>query len=258
MTKWTVRIFLLLAIIISLGILRVDETNAQGPTPGAIWTTSGGCGDEQQNVNQYETGETVWINGRGFIPGTYPWSIQGQPGGASGDPNIIVASGNVTTNAFGAFCFPAYTIPADDWGTYNVNVCVKSDNYRVSQQPTPTDPTPTDPTPTDPTPTDPTPTDPTPTDPTPTDPTPTDPTPTDPTPTDPTPTDPTPTDPTPTDPTPTDPTPTYPTPIITQTPVPVTPPATGGPFDPSLFLYATIAFGLISLSSLFLWKKRVE
>lgn len=218
MIKWTVRTLVLLATIISLGILRVGETSGQFPTPGAIWTTRGGCGDDQQDVNQYETGETVWINGRGFIPGSYPWSIKGQPGGASGDPNTVVASGYITTDANGAFCFAAYTIPADDWGTYNVNVCVKGDSYRVNQQPTPTDPTPTDPTPTDPTPT----------------------------------------DPTPTNPTPTDPTPTDPTPIFTQTPMPVKPPATGGPFDPSLFLYATIAFGLISLGSFVLWKKRVE
>ena len=217
--KWTLRTFILLVTIISLGIWCVGETSAQ--TPGAIWTTKGGCGDPEQNVNLYEIGEDVWINGSGFIPETYPWSIEGQPGGASGDPNIVVASGSVTTDASGAFCFPAYTVAEDDWGTYNVTVGNKGDNYRVNQEPTPTSTLTNTPTYT-PTGT---------------------------------------VTPTATSTNTLTITPTSgvtATPTLTKTPAPVQPPATGGPFDPSLFLYASIGFGLISLSSFVLWKKKVE
>lgn len=103
---------------------------------GAIWTTANDCGDESQDVNHYVTGEQVYINGAGFSPNTtYPWEIKGKPGGASGDPNIVVASGTITTDANGAFCFNAYTIPPDDWGEYQVKVSNKGDNYRVTQLP---------------------------------------------------------------------------------------------------------------------------
>ena len=199
MVKWTIRSIMLLATIVSLGILRVGETSGQNP--GAIWTTRNGCGTEQQDVNLYETGETVYINGSGFIPGTYPWSIKGQPGGASGDPNTVVASGNVTTPTN----TPTNT-PIDD---REYIVPIKKTHHPIH---TPTN-TPTGTLPPTATLTN---------------------------------------------------TPTVivttntPTLTLTQTPVPVQPPATGGPFDPSLFLYATIGFGLISLSSFILWKKKIE
>lgn len=103
---------------------------------GAIWTTANDCGDESQDVNHYVTGEQVYINGAGFSPNTtYPWEIKGKAGGASGDPNIVVASGTITTNSNGAFCFNAYTIQPDDWGEYQVKVSNKGDNYRVTQLP---------------------------------------------------------------------------------------------------------------------------
>src|SRR5687767_7360407 len=74
---------------------------------GAIWTTNGNCGTPQ-NVNQYAIGDNIFINGSGFDAGNYTWTITGQPGNASADPNIDVASGIQTVNAPGTFCFNAY------------------------------------------------------------------------------------------------------------------------------------------------------
>ena len=91
-----------------------------------------------QDANQYDHGATVYIHGENFDPSTsYGWSITGQPGGASGDPGATVASGSESTDAAGTFCFAAYTIANDDWGTYTVDVddANKNDNYRVNGEP---------------------------------------------------------------------------------------------------------------------------
>jgi hypothetical protein len=119
---------------------------------GAIWTTTGSCG-APQNSNHYQAGDKIYINGSGFNAGDHDWHIKGQPGGASGDPGDTVASGTVTVDSSGAFCFAAYTVKSDDWGEYSVKVGNKGDNYHVDGEPTvaPTDPpteAPTD-TPTD-------------------------------------------------------------------------------------------------------------
>jgi len=137
MKKGTLRIIIALSFVLSALSLVFSQTSAQG-NPGAIWTTRNTCGSPDKDVNIYQTGETVYVNGNNFDPGSYPWSIVGQPGGASGDPGQTVAGGTVTLGEDGAFCFAAYTIPADDWGTYNVTVGNKGDNYRVNQQPTAT------------------------------------------------------------------------------------------------------------------------
>jgi hypothetical protein len=103
---------------------------------GNIWTTEIDCGDEQQDVNHYMVGQTVFINGKNFDPGTYAWSITGQPGGASSDPNQVVKSGNVTVGPSGTFCFAAYVVQGDDRGEYSVQAGQKKDNYRVDAQTT--------------------------------------------------------------------------------------------------------------------------
>ncbi len=132
MKKHTLRIIIALSAVLSGVSMIFSQTNAQGNS-GAIWTTRDNCGTIEQNVNLYNVGETVYINGAGFDANTsYPWSIVGQPGSASGDPGQTVAGGILTANASGAFCIAAYTIAADDWGTYNVTVGNKGDNYRVN------------------------------------------------------------------------------------------------------------------------------
>ncbi len=102
--------------------------------PGAIWTTNADCGDETQDVNHYPVGGVVWVNGNNFKPLTeFDWTITGQPGHASCDPGEIVASGKITTDEDGAFCFNAYTVREDDCGEYTVDVGNKNDNYRVDK-----------------------------------------------------------------------------------------------------------------------------
>ncbi len=101
---------------------------------GAIWTNFGPCGSPQ-DVNQYEVADHVYLNGNNFDASELlAWTITGKPGGASADPNIVVASGNVTADANGAFCFDAYTIANDDDGEYQVKVGTKGDNYSVDGQ----------------------------------------------------------------------------------------------------------------------------
>jgi|GEM_PF-4402011 len=100
-------------------------------TDAAIWTTKNNCDSQNQDVNKYSINEIVYINGDGFSSGTYNWTIVGKPGGASCDPNEIVASGTRIINSSESFCIAAYNISSDDCGEYQVKFDVKGDNYRV-------------------------------------------------------------------------------------------------------------------------------
>lgn len=103
-----------------------------------IKTTTSPC-NVTVNENHYVEGETVYVHVVDFDENTkYPWDITGQPGGASCDPNTIIASGNQTTDINGNLCFAAYTIKSDDCGEYKVTFGAKSpnkktDNYRVGE-----------------------------------------------------------------------------------------------------------------------------
>lgn len=107
--------------------LQVGATPSGGA--GSIWTTNVSCGNPQ-DANHYKVGDHIFINYSGFAAGSTAWEIKGKPGGASGDPNSVVASGteNVVT---GSGCFDAYTVAGDDWGEYQVKMGNKGDNYRV-------------------------------------------------------------------------------------------------------------------------------
>ena len=103
--------------------------------PGSIWTTDGACGDEQQDKNRYNLGDAVYVNGANFDEGTYDWSIVGQPGGASCDPEIEVAGGTAfAIGPSGNFCFEAYKVADGDCGVYKVDFGGKNDNYRVGNE----------------------------------------------------------------------------------------------------------------------------
>lgn len=124
-----------ISLIVSLVLAFFPQSGARAVVQsgsGATWTTLGTCGTEQQDTNHYSSGDHVYINGSGFTPGaSYDWSITGNPGGSSGDPGVAVASGTIIPDANGDFCFDAYTVLADDWGTYATKVGTKGDNYRV-------------------------------------------------------------------------------------------------------------------------------
>ncbi len=114
-----------------IGVFLFSNTTDAAPGSGAIWTTSGSCGDPQ-NVNEYNVGEVIYINGAGFDAGNYSWSITGQPGNSSGDPGSEVASDDYTVGSSGEFCFEAYTVADGDWGVYKVAFGnAKNDNYHV-------------------------------------------------------------------------------------------------------------------------------
>lgn len=121
------------AVVASLtlsGGFGLGARTARAVGGGAIWTTTGSCGDPQ-DANHYQVGDHIFINGSGFAADGYDWSITGKPGGASGDPGAVVASDTQTVDDSGAFCFDAYTVAGDDWGEYQVKFGNKGDNYRV-------------------------------------------------------------------------------------------------------------------------------
>jgi hypothetical protein len=102
---------------------------------GSIWTTRDDCGNDTQNVNEYDVGDEVFINGANFdINISVSWDITGAPG--SCDPSIVVASGSYDTGPYGEFCFSAYVIQNDDCGIYHVDVDGKNDNFNVNNTPT--------------------------------------------------------------------------------------------------------------------------
>lgn len=141
--KLKVRYLIVLAALMILSAMTYTIVNAQEAEPnsgggggdggnsGAIWTTDSSCGAEAQDLNHFQIGHAVYINGSGFGPGLYYWSIKGQPGQASADPDTIVASGWVLVDQSGKFCINAYTVNNDDAGEYKVKVGNKGDNYRV-------------------------------------------------------------------------------------------------------------------------------
>lgn len=119
----------LLLLSVSFGFLLFLSLGFVSSAPGSIWTTDVTCGDSSQDVNAYGIGDDVFVNGQNFNSGNYSWAITGSPG--SCDPNLDVASGNITVDTSGAFCFNAYTVQNDDCGTYKVNVEGKNDNYHI-------------------------------------------------------------------------------------------------------------------------------
>ena len=103
--------------------------NASAAT-GEVNTVSGSCGDPV-NVNQYATGEPVLLDGKNFEPGEYAWNIAPVSGGPSAIP---IASGFVTADENGNFCFIAIESLAEDTvdgSPYKANVDGKSDNFSV-------------------------------------------------------------------------------------------------------------------------------
>ena len=126
-----------LGVIVMFLVLAMSAVSAVPPAcngnPGSIWTTRDDCGAEQQDVNQYAIGEKVFINGKDFCADNYNWDITGQPGGASEDPNVVVASGSEEVNLDGSFCLEVYTIQNDDGGEYKVSFGSKHDNYNINK-----------------------------------------------------------------------------------------------------------------------------
>lgn len=112
------------------GVLMAPTDVSAMSTPGSIWTTKNDCGSESQDVNEFNAGEHVYINGNGFAAGTYDWYIVGQP--ASSDPDIQVATGTKSVDSSGKFCFDAYLVLSGDDGVYKTNFNGKNDNYHVN------------------------------------------------------------------------------------------------------------------------------
>ena len=138
LTKWC----FVICVLTMLLVASISTVGAQAARePGSIWTTRNDCGDESQDVNHFNHGDWVYINGSGFNSAeSRPWDITGQPGSA--DPSTTVASGTVVpvwenpeeeneSQWTYGFCFQAYQIANDDAGEYKFGVGGKNDNYQV-------------------------------------------------------------------------------------------------------------------------------
>lgn len=120
------------AAIAALALAFSPFVNVQfaGAASGAIWTTTGSCGDPQ-NVNHYEVGQTVYVNGSGFDANTsYTWEIKDP--GANG---AQIASGPVQSDANGNLCAEALFLEDEHLGgpyqAQLVGVSTKNDNFSV-------------------------------------------------------------------------------------------------------------------------------
>jgi len=114
--------------------IKLDKTLEikQQKSSGVIWTTRNDCGDSQQNVNQYCTGEEVYINGENFEPNsTLYWDITV----VSSDiypSGFIINESEITSYSDGSICFYAYNVTKNDSGVYKANVENKTDNFNVN------------------------------------------------------------------------------------------------------------------------------
>ncbi len=75
----------------ALNVLPVQRVSAEVVS---IWTTRSSCyTPDPVNENHYVTGEVVYIRGYTTDPLTdFAWTITGQGGNASSDPDIVVAA----------------------------------------------------------------------------------------------------------------------------------------------------------------------
>lgn len=88
-----------------------------GQHNGSIWIAS--SPGEGSGVSEFQIGDQIYLSGSGLAPGTYPWEILGAAGESSCDDGSTIASGEITVDASGSFCFPAYKIDGDHCGTYH-------------------------------------------------------------------------------------------------------------------------------------------
>jgi hypothetical protein len=95
---------------------------------GSIWTTQESCAtpDVDQDANSYMVYEHVYVRGKNFDANTqFDWSITDLP-------STVVASGQVTSDGDGYFCFDAWVVPPSAEGEeHQVDVGGKKDNFGV-------------------------------------------------------------------------------------------------------------------------------
>jgi len=138
------QVLFIFSVLLSLSALMASKVIAAAGDTGAIWTTDAGC--VSQNVNHYTTGQLVYISGHQFEDGaTLTWSISGDNGvNVTGSVTAQVKTGEEQKG--GQFCISAYTITANDFGVFRVDVSNKKDNFKANPgvvNPTPTPVTPT-------------------------------------------------------------------------------------------------------------------
>jgi len=125
-SKWLVYFVMFNMVFSHFFIFSGSFASATGS--GSIWTTTGACGEDSQDVNKYSVGDDVYINGENFeATTTYSWDITAVPE----NKNTPVAFGDYKTDENGDFCFYAYTVQEGDSGEYNATFANKKDNYRV-------------------------------------------------------------------------------------------------------------------------------
>lgn len=125
------KIILIIAFLLIISIVNFGIAAAQAVS-GETWTSKNSCEEKNLSSANLEIGDVVFINGENFDPGTYQWSITGNQGDTSCDPDQQVALAAFFVDEGGSFCFPAYTIETDDCGTYTVSFGEVTTLYQVT------------------------------------------------------------------------------------------------------------------------------
>lgn len=122
--------YVLIALsIIIIGLIIGLVLSAQGTT----WTTKD-CLHGATPGDTYKPGDQLYIYGKNFDPGTYHWSITGQPGSGSCHPGQVIAEGDYYfDSAEGETCFRAYIIKNRECGEYKVDFAGKTNNYKIEK-----------------------------------------------------------------------------------------------------------------------------
>src|SRR5262245_35226031 len=82
--------------LLALAAIGPESSPALAKASGSIQTTGDSCANPApQNQNSYAVGDEIYVRGQNFVASTaISWTITGKPGGASGDPDLQVTSGN--------------------------------------------------------------------------------------------------------------------------------------------------------------------
>ncbi|MEK6850737.1 MAG: hypothetical protein AABX85_04130 [Nanoarchaeota archaeon] len=124
---------LILSVFIFLLVFTSAIVSAEFP-PVSVLTADTDCSAK----DNYNVGDSVYINVTNFGTGSHIWSIIGQ--GNSCNPNVTIAGGSFFVPSYpSSVCFNAYNITLDNCGEYNVTVYdwffgTQSTDYHVDNE----------------------------------------------------------------------------------------------------------------------------
>jgi hypothetical protein len=120
-------LFIFIFIILVLGVVGIGVVYSM---QGSTWTTKD-CMHGAGANDEYKPGEMVYIYVKNFDEGLYHWTITGQSGSGSCNPNQVIAQGDYYYQGNKEDCFRAYTIKNRECGIYKVDFGGKTNNYKI-------------------------------------------------------------------------------------------------------------------------------